>query len=496
MMQTVKFRLFPTASQELQLSPIFTIYNRTKRKGYKLLVKGEANIQQQLMAFCENNSYVNTIFIENETKLEQQGTWVEKQEEYLDSKLDVIREKIRSIKSCNKHDRRLRGLYARLSSLQHKKTNLRFKPVTFGTKQLFRDRLLQKISKQEFRIRRDASFCCIGKRQVINANLKVLPSKELRIRTFSTLKGRKWLCIPFIVNKTQEKWFQEILELDLYTVTVKRMFIKQELRYYMHVSYEVPEPEIKFGFAKGAIGLDFNYNSLELSNIDRMGTLLSYLQISLRNLHLYRSNRRANYISFKLDKVINYCMNKRKGLVIEDLFFKQSFSYNKNLNRKLANFKTTALDLLKRKCIKKGVAYREVFPGYTSQIAKYKYSRLHNLSVHILASYVIARRGLGLQEDLPPIYQRLLSQVGDLIKPRLKKSSPYYRWARVHDLFKHSGITSFRTSDLLKISAKMKNVLNPGDGAQPDNLRAGLSTEWRMEDYHKFWAHISTAPCL
>ena len=189
-------------------------------------------------------------------------------------------------------------------------------------------------------------------------------------------------------------------------------------------------------------------------------------------------------------------MNKRKGIVIEDLSFKQSFSYNKNLNRKLANFKMMALELMKRKCIKENVVYREVFPGYTSQIAKYKYSRLHNLSIHILASYVIARRGLGLQEDLPPIYQRLLSQVGDLIKPRLKKSSPSYGWTRVHDLFKHSGMTSFKTSDLLRTQVKMKNVLNSGNGAQPDNLRAGLSTEWRMEDYHKFWASINNTPCL
>jgi IS605 OrfB family transposase len=345
-------------------------------------------------------------------------------------------------------------------------------------------------------VRRDASFCCIGKREQVNRNLKVLQSKELRIRTFNNYKGQKWLKVPFMVNETQEKWFQEILRLDLYTVTLKRMFIKKEIRYYMHISYEIPEPELKFGFEQGAVGLDFNYNHLDLVNIDCNGNLLSYLKISLRNLYSYRTMQRANYISFKLDKILNFCRNKRKGIVIEGLSFKQSFSYNKNLNRKLANFKTTALELLKRKCMKKGIAYREVFPGYTSQIAKYKYSQLHNLSIHILASYVIARRGLGLQEDFPPIYQRLLSQVGNLIKPRLKKSSPYYEWARVHDLFKHSGITSFKPSNLLKIAVKMKYGLNSGDGAQPDNLRAGLSSNGKIEADHKSWAHISDVPGL
>jgi len=36
MLQTIKFRLYPTSSQEHQLHEIFTIYNRVKRKGYKL----------------------------------------------------------------------------------------------------------------------------------------------------------------------------------------------------------------------------------------------------------------------------------------------------------------------------------------------------------------------------------------------------------------------------------------------------------------------------
>jgi IS605 OrfB family transposase len=197
-----------------------------------------------------------------------------------------------------------------------------------------------------------------------------------------------------------------------------------------------------------------------------------------------------NYLSFKLDKILNYCVHKKKGLIIEDLAFPQYFSYNKPLNRKLNQFKTAAVELLKRKCLKRGVAYREVFPGYTSQITKYKYSRLHNLSGHILASYVIARRGLGFQEDLPPIYQRLLAQVGGALKPRLNPSSPYYKWAQIHDLFKHSGITSFKTAKILPKVVLMQYILNPATGAQPDNLRAGLSPTGKIEDCHKFWNFV------
>ena len=99
--------------------------------------------------------------------------------------------------------------------------------------------------------------------------------------------------------------------------------------------------------------------------------------------------------------------------------FDQEFSYNKKKNRKLSSLKTSALELLKRKYSREGVSLRKVHPAYTSLIGKYKYSGLYNLSTHILASYVIARRGLGLKEDLPAIYKRLLSRVGEYIEPRL-----------------------------------------------------------------------------
>ncbi len=91
-----------------------------------------------------------------------------------------------------------------------------------------------------------------------------------------------------------------------------------------------------------------------------------------------------------MERVVNYCINKKKGLVIKDLSFEQKFTYNKKLNRKLIFLKISALNLLERKCIRKGVEIRKVHPYYTSLIGKYKYSRLYNLSTHLLASYIIA----------------------------------------------------------------------------------------------------------
>ncbi|NVM53052.1 MAG: IS200/IS605 family element transposase accessory protein TnpB [Candidatus Helarchaeota archaeon] len=484
MLTTTIFRLYPSTSQTTSLNEIFTIYNRVKRKGYKLLFNGAPEIQQKLMQACHNNPYVNTIIIENKTKLAQQKTWVQKKAQYLRYKLAVVKDKIANTKKKNPRDRSLRGLYALLSSLQNRVANLTLKPIVFGTKPLFRKRLLGLLSREEFRIRRDASFACIGKVQygVKNLNLKVLPVRHLKIRTFSKEQGKKWLRIPFSVNPSQASRFREILQLDKYTVVVKRKVVKGELRYFAHMSYESPTPAVTCAFENGGIGLDFNYDCLALVNMDRDGRLLSYQSIRLRNLHSYRKGRRDDYASFKLGKVINYCLNKGKGLIIEDLSFEQSFSYNKKRNRKITQLKTSMLPLLERKCARYGIAVKKVHPAYTTIIGALKHGWSYNLSEHVLASYVIARKGLGFTEDLPACYEWLLAQVGDVVKPRLKPSSPYRQWAQLYDLFKHYGVTPFRSPDpgtnlkrnLLLALDTVLDGLNPATGVPPDNLTAGL----------------------
>jgi len=257
------------------------------------------------------------------------------------------------------------------------------------------------------------------------------------------------------------------------------------------VSYESPETRMKINFNNGCIGIDANYNFATLANVDRNGHLRSYQKVTYGNLHTYRTNKRNDYTSYKADKILNVCINKRKPIVIEDLAFEQFFSYNKNLNRKMSNFKKNLLDILERKCIKKGVPVIKVPSYYTSIIGQLKYARSYNLSIHYLASYVIARRGLGFEEDIPADYEWLLSQVGDRIKPRLKKGSTYYNWARIHDFFQYSGITSFRPSEIVRKVLLVKNGLNSVTKAQPDNLRAGLSRKGKIESFYKFWNYIN-----
>jgi hypothetical protein len=175
MMQTIKFRIYPDTLQERKLHEIFTIYNRVKRIGYNLLFHGEdymtarfgevKTIQQCLMSVCHNNPYVNTILIDNKQTMDAQKTWFKKRRKRMTQQLTVITKKINSIKEQDTHDRRLKGLYARRSSIMAQLHNLMLTPVVFGTKKLFRNRILGTISKENFRIQRDSSFSCVGIKQ-------------------------------------------------------------------------------------------------------------------------------------------------------------------------------------------------------------------------------------------------------------------------------------------------------------------------------------------
>ena len=184
-------------------------------------------------------------------------------------------------------------------------------------------------------------------------------------------------------------------------------------------------------------------------------------------------------------------MHESKHRTNENSNDKQILISMEELNYQPINLKTTALQLLERRCKKRGVSFRKVFPGYTSLIGKYKYSGLHNLSTHHLASYVIARRGLGFKEAVPPIYYWVLSHVGEFIEPRVKQGSSYRRWTMIHDLFKHSGITSYKIDEILRKTVIMRHVLYSVTSAQPDNLKAGLSSQGKINDYYKMWNYIN-----
>jgi hypothetical protein len=60
------------------------------------------------------------------------------------------------------------------------------------------------------------------------------------------------------------------------------------------------------------------------------------------------------------------------------------------------------LEAIERKAVREGVPFIKVPPPFTSTIGILKYQQQYGLSTHQSASYVIARRGLGFDNEEVP----------------------------------------------------------------------------------------------
>ncbi len=118
----------------------------------------------------------------------------------------------------------------------------------------------------------------------------------------------------------------------------------------------------------------------------------------LRNVHF---DTCSILIGCLAKQVINLANEKKKGNIFENLQFKKDFTRFKKLNRIKSNFVWRKfIELLERKCVQHGIAYKKVNPAYTSVIGKTKYKDMFGITTHESAAYVIARRGLWFNEKL------------------------------------------------------------------------------------------------
>ena len=180
-----------------------------------------------------------------------------------------------------------------------------------------------------------------------------------------------------------------------------RLRKKDGCHYFVNIEYELPRPETKITFKNGAIGVDTNVDHLALAETDVKGNLLKVDSLYSQRMQFAKKDKRFYDIACLVNQIIDYARSTGKGIVMENLEFKPDYSLNKKRNRKFSNFcYRKFLQLLEAKCIQHGIAYKKVNPAFTSIIGKYKYVKMHRITGHQAAAYVIARRGLGFKEKI------------------------------------------------------------------------------------------------
>ena len=168
---------------------------------------------------------------------------------------------------------------------------------------------------------------------------------------------------------------------------------------------EVVDKDIQMQTCNGVYGMDLNIDHMAVSETDANGNLIG-MKIYTYDLKHKTSNQRKAILRETIKNLGHDLKGNRKPLIIEKLSFenkKEQMLYeNKRQNGILSEFAYGQIKtMLYSRMRKDDIMIQETSPYLTSQIGRLKYSRRMGMNIHMSASYVIARRGMGLTERIP-----------------------------------------------------------------------------------------------
>ncbi|EMT39057.1 transposase, IS605 OrfB family, central region, partial [Thermoanaerobacter thermohydrosulfuricus WC1] len=213
-------------------------------------------------------------------------------------------------------------------------------------------------------------------------------------------------------NKSRGELLQEIAQSNIpYSVELKL----KNGSIYAYFAIEEEYPEIKITKGKGVIGIDLNaYPDISWAETDEKGNLISYGSIPMPELASGSKDKKEYFRWQYAHEIVNIAKEKGKAIVIEGLDIKNKgkkgdFSGRKSRRIRHSFSYKSLLSKIKALAKREGIEVIEVNPSYTSIIGMLKYAPQYMITKDIAAAYVIARRGLGLQEKIPDNYIKFLN---------------------------------------------------------------------------------------
>ena len=277
--------------------------------------------------------------------------------------------------------------------------------VCFGTKDL-----LQKDYK-EFVKKRDSEIYFLGRAgdTTCNNNFQVKYNSKInqfhfRIRKEIDLDNDKFVYGYFhFNNKIYTNLLKNLLRKKESALTYRIKFKNGKVLLQIIYNFEYNKDLCVTRNSLGVIGVDFNKGFVSVSETDRYGNLINTFNI---NYQYGKGNQTTNDFQSIAKNLKDYCLDTGKDLVIERLNFnkKRDTLINKKgkkYNKMLSTLAYSKFDsIITSKCVKNRIFLHKVNPAWTSWIAKQKYCPKMKLNIHSGASYVIARRGMFLQEKI------------------------------------------------------------------------------------------------
>ena len=298
---------------------------------------------------------------------------------------------------------------------------LGFKPekVIFGGRDLFEKLSKRHLSekqrrelKKRWREKRQGNLYSRGdKSKNGNLNLRIIKEGEkyyLRVN----VGNRKWILLELITSHKKWGLFESYLIQGVsYSVRVQ----KRNSRYYCYITFEEELPPIEIGFENGAIGIDLNAfpSHIAWAEVGKDGNLKSYGEIPTPHLFDGKKTKRDYWAWIYAHQIVKIALEKRKGIVLENLKIKDKGFRGDYTGRKSRRIRHNfSYRKLKERIVhlarRYGIAVKEVNPAYTSVIGMLKYAPQLSLTKDVASAWVIARRGLGLSEGVPKNYRAFL----------------------------------------------------------------------------------------
>ena len=340
--------------------------------------------------------------------------------EKLDDKILKLQEKLNNKISINhlkywnlKKSRAFKKM--KLNKFQMKLEQLKWQIETGNYKLCFGTKKLLNSNKTEFLLQRDSQISYIGsqdekgKNQMFQLRYNNKNNQfEIKIRKdFGFDTETKYVFGKCYFNNYKNELIKALQNKNSTPLTYS--IIRKNNRYYLHCTFEYRlENKSSFLTRKtyGTIGLDFNKGFIALSEIDRNSNLIG---IDILKYRFGKGNKTQSDLEKCISKILKRALETGKDVCIENLNFKIKKSKTekaksekgRKYNNMLHSLAYSLYDkLITNMAFKNKVDVIKVNPAWTSWIAKNKFCKRMKLNIHTGASFVIARRGIGIEDEV------------------------------------------------------------------------------------------------
>lgn len=393
----------------LLLKEFMTDYKISRRTANSIL----KDVQGKIKALAELKKY-------EVSPKEQEIKNLKEKIEKLDKRISEFREKMKNKIKVNhfkywnlKKSRAFKKM--KLNKFQMRLKQLKWEIEKGNYKLCFGTKNLLKNNKTEFLLQRDSQMSYIGSKDETGRNSMFQLSYnninnqfEIKIRKdFGFDTEEKYVFGKCYFNNYKNKLIEALENKNSTPLTYS--IIRKNGRYYLHCTFEYRIEDRSLFLTRqtyGTIGVDFNRGFLAVSEIDRNGNLV---KTDILKYRFGKGNKTKSDLENCISKIIKRALETGKDVCFEDLNFKGAKSKTtkgktdkgKKYNNMLHSLAYSLYDkLMTNMAFRNKVGIIKVNPAWTSWIAKNKFCDRMKLNIHIGASFVIARRGLGIKDTI------------------------------------------------------------------------------------------------